>query len=234
MRVPRFFVSFALHEDRIEIRDGDIVHQIVRVLRMHDGQELILCNGDGNDVRVWILGSTKDIVTVEVIGREKNENELVNSVVLYCSILKRENFEWVAQKATEIGVKEIVPLVTQHTVKLELKEERLKKIIQEAAEQSGRSVLPKLQIPMGFEQAMNEAKLNGVTLFFDITGKVFDKKLMKGEQKINIFIGPEGGWSEEEVETAKKNKFIFVNLGKLTLRAETAAIVSTYLVSQAY
>ncbi len=232
MRNPRFFVSFDISSDRIEIHDVDIVHQIVRVLRMRDGQELILCNGDGNDVRVWILGSTKDIVTVEVIGREKNKNESVNNVVLYCSILKRENFEWVAQKATEIGVKEIVPLVTQHTVKLDLKEERLKKIIQEAAEQSGRSVLPRLQIPMGFEQAVHEAKLNGITLFFDVSGKEFDKKLIKKEQKANIFIGPEGGWSKEELEAARRNKFIFVSLGRLTLRAETAAIVGTYLVAQ--
>mgnify|MGYP001558127785 CR=1 FL=1 len=184
MRIPRFFVSFDLSQDRIEIRDADIVHQIVRVLRMRDGQELILCNGDGSDVRAWILGSVKDMVTVEVIGREKNENEPLNGAVLYCSILKRENFEWVAQKATEIGVSEIVPLVTQHTVKLELKEERLKKIIQEAAEQSGRSVLPKLQISMGFEQAVHEAKLNGTTLFFDVSGKEFDKKVVKNEEKI--------------------------------------------------
>ncbi|MBI5153544.1 MAG: RNA methyltransferase [Parcubacteria group bacterium] len=152
--------------------------------------------------------------------------------MLYCSILKRENFEWVAQKATEIGVGEIVPLVTQHTVKLELKEGRLKKIVQEAAEQSGRSVLPKLQIPMGFEQAVHEAKLNGTTLFFDVSGKEFDKKMIKDSEKVNIFIGPEGGWNEGEIEIAQKNKFIFVNLGKLTLRAETAAVVGTYLASR--
>jgi len=232
MRTPRFFVLFDISSDRIEIRDVDIVHQIIRVLRMRDGQELILCNGDGSDVRVWILGSTKDMVTVEVIEREKNGNESGKDVVLYCSILRRENFEWVAQKATEIGVREIVPLVTQRTVKLELKEERLKKIIQEAAEQSGRSVLPKLQIPMGFEQAAHEARLRGTTLFFDISGKELDKKMIKSGGRVNIFIGPEGGWSEEEIEIAKKNKFNFVNLGKLVLRAETAAIIGTYLATQ--
>ncbi len=234
MRIPRFFVSFDLGQDRIEIRDANIVHQIMRVLRMCDGQELILCNGDGSDVRVWILGSTKDMVTVEVIGREKNENESERDVVLYCSILKRENFEWVAQKATEIGVSEIIPLVAQHTVKLELKEERLRKIIQEAAEQSGRSVLPRLQISMGFEQAVKEATLDSINLFFDASGKEFDKKLIKKEQRINIFIGPEGGWSEEEVETARRNKFIFVGLGGLTLRAETAAVIGTYLAAQGF
>jgi len=175
------------------------------------------------------LGVTKDMVTVEVIGREKNENELKRGVVLYCSILKRENFEWVIQKATEIGVSEIIPLVTQHTVKLDLKEERLKKIIQEAAEQSGRSVLPTLQIAMGFEQAIQEAVLRGISLFFDVLGKEFDKKILKNEDRVNIFIGPEGGWSELEIEIAKKNKFNFVNLGGFTLRAETAAVVASYL-----
>ncbi|MBI5153545.1 MAG: hypothetical protein HZA36_03760 [Parcubacteria group bacterium] len=85
MRIPRFFVSFDLSQDRIEIRDADIVHQIVRVLRMRDGQELVLCNGDGNDVRVWILGSTKDVVTVEVIGREKMK---MNQRIMWCSIVQ--------------------------------------------------------------------------------------------------------------------------------------------------
>ncbi len=232
MHTPRFIGSFDLSKPRIEIDEVDIVHQITRVLRMHNSEEILLCDGKGGEVRTWIVDIMRDKVTVEALSKNKNESESQRHVVLYCAILKRENFEWVVQKATEVGVKEIIPLITHRTVKLDCKEDRLKKIIQEAAEQSGRIVVPILHPPMKFGDATTHAKDNDINLFFDPHGKLWEfnsHSLVEKAERVGIFIGPEGGWDDDEMGAAKKNKFKFVSLGKLILRAETAAVVASYI-----
>jgi 16S rRNA (uracil1498-N3)-methyltransferase len=148
-------------------------------------------------------------------------------VILYCSIIKRENFELMAQKATEVGVKEIVPLLSSRTIKLNIKSERVEKIIKEASEQSGRGKVPELHPPMTFKDALEHAKSNDLNLFFDPSGKIFSP--LTQEKKIGVFIGPEGGWDEDEIGLARAQNFQIVSLGKLVLRAETAAIVASFL-----
>ncbi len=230
MRSIRFFVSFNIQGDTIEIQDKEIVHQIVRVLRLREGEEVILCDGNMNEVRTWIIGLTKDTVTVQVLERRVNMGEPKCDVILYCALLKRENFEWVAQKTTEVGVKEIVPILTHHTVKLDTKIDRLQKIVKEAAEQSGRGVVPRIGVPVEFKSVFNSIKQNEINLFFDFGGNHIRDVDIARDKKVGIFIGPEGGWSDEERRLAKEHNFICTNLGVLTLRAETAAVVASYLV----
>ena len=143
-------------------------------------------------------------------------------------VLKKENFEWAVQKAVEVGVKEITPIITARTVKLGLNKDRLKKIIKEAAEQSGRGILPKLNEAIIFDEAIKSAKENDLNLFFNIGGKNVQHS-MSNISKIGIFIGPEGGWDEEEIKKAQSsNGFTIVGLGKTILRAETAAVIASY------
>ena len=119
-----------------------------------------------NEAVAKILLLAKDKAELEILETIKNKNESENHVNLYCSILKKENFELAVQKAVEVGVKEIIPIITARTVKLGLNHERLNKIIKEAAEQSGRGVLPKLDEAIIFDEALKLAKENDLNLFF--------------------------------------------------------------------
>lgn len=232
MRTHRFFVKENLHGKTVTIADRELVSQWRNVLRLKNGDEINIFDGTGTEARAKILSFEKDSAELQILGTFRNENEPLRYVILYCSVLKRENFELVAQKATEIGAKEIVPIITERTEKLNLRMDRLEKIAKEAAEQSGRAIVPKLHEPIKFEDAVNSAKNNAINLFCDLSGESLEnlKKNLKNEGRVGVFVGPEGGWTDEERLFAAKSDFKKVGLGKLTLRAETAAIVASYLV----
>jgi len=231
MHLHRFVVVDDFNTQYLRIANPDILDQWQKVLRLKTGEQVILVNGQSKEALVKIINLDNDFAEVEILEVRENQNEPKVEVILYCSILKKENFEWVVQKATEVGVKEIVPLITKRTVKLNLRNERMEKIIQEAAEQSGRGVIPLLGNPIKFEEVIKFVKNNDLNLFFDPSGESFHKNMLpKGVKRIGVFIGPEGGWTEEEIFEAKHNDFVIVTLGNLILRAETAAIISSYLV----
>lgn len=230
MKIHRFIIPSNLRSDELEITDQDIVGQIKNVLRLKLGEKVIVGDGRGKEVLSEIKKIGKSSVTLKVHRVEENSNETKNSVTLYCSVLKKENFELVVQKATEIGVRYIVPVITERTVKLGLNKERLEKIAKEAAEQSGRGIVPVIFKPMSFEEAVGNTYLAGSKFIFDALGGVFKETSLKGE--IAAFIGPEGGWTEKELALARSKDFTIVSLGKLTLRAETAAIVASYILTK--
>lgn len=232
MKFHRFIRDFDFSKKVITISDKEICNQIKKVLRFGVGDKIILGDGKLNEALVKITVLRKGEVVGEILQVSQNQNESSVHVVLYCSILKRENFELVVQKAVEVGVAEIIPLVTKRTVKLNLKRERLEKIIREAAEQSGRGRVPVLHNVLDLKKAMDGASRNDINLFFDVSGQIFDGNSleMSHYRRVGIFIGPEGGWDEKEIELAKEKKFRIVSLGKLTLRAETAAMIASYLI----
>lgn len=233
MRINRFFGNFDFSKKIIKIFDKKIFNQIKNVLRMNVGNKVILSDGKLNEAISRIKNINKDFIEFEVESIYKNQNESKIHSILYCSILKKENFEFVVQKATEVGVKEIIPLICKNTIKLNLKEDRLNKIIKEAVEQSGRGILPILHSPIKFENAVEQSSENDSNLFFDPNGAPFSQMSKVKRQMLNvgIWIGPEGGWNNKEIEIAKENDFKIVSLGNLTLRAETAAIIASYLIS---
>lgn len=228
MRLNRFICQFNPKDKVMLISNPELVNQIRRVLRLQVGEQIILCDGKSREALVKITEIGNNIKT-QVI--EINENKSESSVygILYCAVLKKENFEWVCQKATEVGVKEITPIITQRTVKLNLKHDRLQKILKEAVEQSGRSIIPILNPIIDLKTAIEQAKNNNLNIIFEQSGESF-KNLKLETKKVGIFIGPEGGWDEKEIKFAKENGFIFASMGKTTLRAETAAIIASYLV----
>ena len=227
MKLHRFILPFTISGEQVEITDPEVVGQIRNVLKLKAGEQVLLCDGEMNEVIAEILAIGKEVIKVKVIKEQRNENEPLRKVMLYCAILKRENFELVVQKATEIGVAEIVPVITRRTVKLALKQERLEKIIKEAAEQSGRGVVPKLHEPIEFEKAVEQVK-DKQNILFDSSGSI-PASSSQLPASIAIWIGPEGGFDETEIAAAKTAGFHIATLGKLTLRAETAAIVASYL-----
>jgi 16S rRNA (uracil1498-N3)-methyltransferase len=154
------------------------------------------------------------------------KKEAPKEITLYLSILKRENFELAVQKATECGIGRIVPLLTEHTVKTGLKMDRLMKIAKEAAEQSGRGKVPLISEPKTFVDAVRDS-VRQKNYFFDIGAR--ESFTPKSKEACGIWVGPEGGWGGKERMLAGDRKFIFTSLGPRVLRAETAAIVASFL-----
>ncbi|RJQ14342.1 16S rRNA (uracil(1498)-N(3))-methyltransferase [Candidatus Parcubacteria bacterium] len=230
MKQHRFIGNFDLSENKINLSDRALIHQIKDVLRIGIGDKIVLADGNLNEALVEITNMVANRLSVEVISRNKNNNESLKDVSLYCSILKRENFELVVQKTTEVGIKKIIPIITERTVKLNFNQGRLEKIIKEASEQSGRGIIPTLTQPVKFEDSLKESEENKANILFHEEGDFFSQKNLDRFSKIGIWIGPEGGWTTKEIKKAQENKFLVFGLGKLTLRAETAAIVASYLV----
>lgn len=232
MKLHRFIGDFNIAEPKLRITEREFVNQIRTVLHLNVGEELILSSGRGGEARAKIVSYGDKYVEVEIMMRMENKTESKKKVTLYLSVLKRENFELAAQKATETGVGRIVPVISARTVKMNINTERIEKILKEAAEQSGRGVVPGIALTKTFDEAIHDAKKNDVTIFFDAEGKEFTTDVVSCAKNVGIFIGPEGGWTKEEIEAAKEEKFVLVNLGVRTLRAETAATIASYLACQ--
>lgn len=227
MRLHRFIGPFDFNGKTLSVTDTGLINQWKNVLRLKTGDQLILCDGMGREALAQITDADKKEVRLAILEIHMPEREPKKELTLYCALLKRENFELVCQKATEIGVARIVPLLTERTVKTGFNKERLEKIILEASEQSGRTTVPELAEPMKFSDAIDRA-CGPATILFDLTGE----KLENTKGISNIFIGPEGGFSENEVALAKEGDAIIGSLGGLVLRGETAAIAATFLLAQ--
>lgn len=226
MRYHRFIGNFDLSQKSIDVTDMGLISQWHSVLRLKTGDRVILCDGKGNEAEAEIENMEKKTTTLSIINSKNIIRGTQKDITLHVSILRRENFEIVVQKATEIGVTKIVPLLTERTVKTGFNESRLKKIILEASEQSGRTILPTLSEPIKFSEAISSVNPKE-TILFDLSGN----QLTTSDYKpiTNLFIGPEGGFGEKEVTLAKDLGCKIASLGDLTLRAETAAIVVSYM-----
>ncbi|HXK40835.1 MAG TPA: RsmE family RNA methyltransferase [Candidatus Paceibacterota bacterium] len=227
-KVHRFITDFTSDNGVLKITAKDVVHQISKVLKLRSGEQVVVGKGDGLDVLAKVARTDKEAVYLEPQRSIRNGNEPVRRIVLYCSVLKKENFENAAQKATEVGVSKIVPVLTNRTVKTDINTGRLTKIIKEAAEQSGRGIVPELEKVMTFDEAIKSSQDSGVKIFFDPSGENFSL-IGKDTRTASIFIGPEGGWTDEEIGVAKENGFRIISLGPLVMRAETAVAVASYL-----
>ena len=223
----RFIGKFPISDDKFWIGDEELVHQIRDVLKLRVGEKITLVGEDAKEAICEISGFDGDYLEVKVLENNENQNDPEGSIELYLAILKNENFELAVQKAVEVGVGRVIPIVTERTIKTGLKLERLKKIMKEASEQSGRAKVPEVVEAMDLKSAIKLGKANDLNIFYDPSGipKIKTNSKIK---RIGIFIGPEGGWSEKEISMAKVARFEIVSFGKLIYRAETAAIVAVY------
>jgi len=228
-KIHRFITDFTSEKGIIKVTDKETVHQIGRVLKLNQEERIIIGKGDGLDVLAKIVKVDKNAMYLKLQQIIKNESEPARYVTLYCSILKKDNFETAVQKATEIGISQIVPIITKRTVKTDINSERLSKIIKESAEQSGRGKMPELGDIVSLEKAVEVAGEGDVIMFLEPCGSRFSP-VGKDVKIASIFIGPEGGWVDEEIDMAKKAGFKIVSLCPLVMRAETAATIASYLV----
>lgn len=227
MRLHRFIGDFDLDAKTLTITDAGLVSQWRTVLRLKPADTLILCDGRGREAEAVIVRLEAKVAEVAIENRDTPKREPQKAATLYCALLKRENFELVVQKATEIGIARIVPLLTERTIKTGFNVDRLQKIIKEAAEQSGRTTLPELSELASFKDAVKEVQGEDCILF-----DLGENPVHMPIQAHAAFIGPEGGFSESEVGLARERGFAISSLGDLTMRGETAAIVVSYLMIQ--
>lgn len=226
MKIHRFIGNFSITKNTVSLTDQELVHQILRVLKLRVGEKIIVSDGMGNEILGTIETILKTEVRLEIESKNTNLNEPQQFVTLYLSVLKKDNFELALQKAVECGISKIVPILTTRTIKQGLNEKRLQTILREAAEQSGRGIIPELTSVISFSEALSICNPKE-TILFDLSGTPLstDSLLLT----TNLFIGPEGGFETKEVEEARNIGVTIASLGKLTLRAETAAIITSYL-----
>ena len=225
MGMPFFFIDH-LNEKTI-VLDEDTSKHMINVLRMKNGEEILLTDGKGKKARASILDDNRKKCTVEIISVEE-EKEREKKVTVGISLIKNSSrFEWFLEKATEIGVSEIIPLICERTEKEKFRFDRMQNILISAMLQSQQCWLPVLHEPMEFEKAV---PLSFEQKFIAHCNEIH--KFPLANQPINqssnqlIFIGPEGDFTHDEIELALRNNFIPVSLGNTRLRTETAGIVA--------
>jgi 16S rRNA (uracil1498-N3)-methyltransferase len=233
----RFFIPpKSIHDNRVLLR-GTIVHQIRDVLRMRPGDEIVLLDNSGWAHRTELVTLDRDTVRGRVVEKWKLETEPAARITLYQGLLKGQKFEWVLQKGTEIGIAAFVPVLAARCVIGSLDDvsdtriERWEKIIVEAAEQAGRASLPHLSAAILFSHACENAVRGGLSLIpwegEHSRGLREALQQVPKSKEINLLIGPEGGFAEEEIATAQGYGILPVSLGSRILRAETAGLVAT-------
>jgi 16S rRNA (uracil1498-N3)-methyltransferase len=233
----RFFVP-AEAVDRDEVRfPPDLGRQIRTVLRLRPDEQVVVLDGSGTEMLTRLV-EVGTAVRGAVEGRRPNSAEPATRLRLYQGILKGAKLEVVLQKCTEVGVSEFVPLISSRSVPAEpgpSREKRYGAILREAAEQSGRGIMPALLPAERLEVALPGAVGAGPTVFLwegEETVRLHDLDL-PGTGRVSLFVGPEGGFSDEEAESARRAGALIATLGSRILRAETAAIVGSALVLQA-
>lgn len=231
----RFFVT-TIQNDQVIFSDEQ-AHQIRQVLRMGVGDRVVVLeNGAGWECEAELAQVTRKGVTAVIHRKVPVTTEPAVTLTLYQCLLKRDNFEWVLQKGTEIGVSRFVPLISKRTVAHAPKKlTRWQRIVTEAAEQSGRGCIPEIASPTRYADVLAQWQPNRVGLipWVGAEGETIASVLPKDVAETAVFIGPEGGWTDNEVENGREAGLNPVTLGKRTLRAETAAVVSVALVIQA-
>ncbi len=223
----RFFLPpEAFHGEQV-IFPPDIARQMRSVLRLHPGEEVLALDGRGDAFRVALTYVARGKAGGRILERLTATGEPAGELILCQAISKGGRFEWVLQKGTELGVTTFQPIVTKRTLRKEPgagRWERWRRIIREAAEQSGRGKLPRLLDPISFADALAAAPGLGLlpTVFAQ---KSVRAALDAASWPVTLFVGPEGGFDPAEVAQARTAGVIPVTLGPRTLRTETAAIV---------
>ena len=225
MEYKRFYGSKI--GDKIILSDREFIH-CVKVTRHKTGYSLICCTGDGKDYYCVIDEINSNNVVCSVERVEENNSETKAPFVL-CQALCKE-FDFVVQKAVELGVTEIVPYVSERTNVKKFSMDRTENIVLDAAKQCGRATLPLVRDLVSYEEALDAAKENVNKIFcYELEREKNIDSVIKADSSTAICIGSEGGFSEEEVNLAREKGFDIVTLGRRILRVETAAISALVL-----
>ena len=235
MTVPRIYFPGITGKDEIFDLGGENLRYVKSVLRMKKGDQLILFDGAGWEYETVIKNFSADGINVEVLGKNRIEDESPKITVLQ-ALPKANKMDSIVRKATELGARTIIPFRSARSVpqltadKAHTRVLRWRSIATEAARQCGRAYIPEVSDVLSFEEMLASAEGAPLKIIFweeEVERGI--KKLLRndryeGAKDVTVMIGPEGGFSREEVESAVRKGFISVSLGRNVLKVETAAV----------
>ena len=229
----QLFYNPEIHGSQSEITfSREESKHIIKVLRKSTDDVLYITNGRGDTFLVQITEANPNKCQVKIISKEKSKLKNYRVHMAVAPTKMNDRYEWFLEKATEIGIDEITPIICDHSERKVVKEDRFERILQSAMKQSLQSYLPKLNKAISFSDFI--AQRNNGQLFIAHCEDT-DKKLLKNEVEIGkdvtLLIGPEGDFSTQEIETSIKQGYIPVSLGHTRLRTETAAIVGVHTIA---
>ena len=200
---------------------------IIKVLRKIEGDNLVITNGRGSLFKARILEANPKKCKAEIISEEKTISKLHSLHVAIAPTKMNERFEWFLEKATEIGINEITPIVCDHSERKIIKTERLERVLQSAMKQSLQTFLPRLNPLITYEEFLSTVQGELKFIAHCLPEEKLElKRKVQADKSVVILIGPEGDFSKNEIKKALDHGFLPVSLGKNRLRTETAGIVA--------
>ena len=228
----RIFLNENLNEHDEIILNKDQSHYLSSVMRLKVGQKVLFFNGNDGEFYGMINSIDKKKTTIKILSKERNITNLPKVRLAFCPP-KGNKLDFLIQKSTEIGVREFIPIISDHTINRKINIERLKKIIIESVEQSNQILLPNLHNLLSFDNFVKNFSTSTI-LFADINSlnSSLEKIIEKKQSNYILLIGPEGDFSSKEREVILQNKnFKSFSLGSTVLRSETAAIAGLVLIN---
>jgi 16S rRNA (uracil1498-N3)-methyltransferase len=228
MSSPYFFEPTLPSSDEFILKEETSRH-IAQVLRMKKGEPIRITNGNGQTISAEIISPDNKKTKVKKIGEEISAPEKPQNTIAVSLIKNTNRFEWIAEKATEIGILAILPLICKRSEKTHFRQERIRSIVISAMLQSQQSWLPEISEPVKFSDMIkNSYEQKFIAHCLPEQKKGLKDVPIKTGSKI-ILIGPEGDFTEQEIELAIAHNYLPVSLGETRLRTETAAIVGAVL-----
>ena len=234
MQLPFFFEEILPVSEEFTLSEESSKH-VVQVLRMQESDQLLITNGKGEVLTASVIAADKKKASVKITGRTFFPPHIAKVSVAVSLIKNKNRFEWLLEKAAEIGVSEIVPLICRRTDKQVFKYERMNNILVSAMLQSQQAWLPMLREPIKLEEFIKRSSDQHKFIAHCMQGQ---KNQLANELSNNyrskdsgrlILIGPEGDFTKDEIESAIQQNFIPVSLGETRLRTETAGLVAAVL-----
>ena len=230
--MPRFFIDYTPEVGGSAVIDGADARHIGGALRMTPGETLTLCDGRGTDYACTLTAVDKERVTLSVDAAAPSSSEPSLAVTLYMGLPKGDKMELIIQKAVELGVTAIVPVaMSRCIVKLDgkdaaKKQARWQKIAAEAAGQSGRGIIPAVETPITWKQALSRFAAENTLLCYEGGGQPIGKLVTPADTAASLVVGPEGGFDPAEVEAVLSVGGRIATLGPRILRCETAPLAA--------
>ncbi len=231
--MQRYFVSTQqIAAESIQITGGD-VHHLKNVMRARVGDQIICCDGKGTDYFVEIEQIHSQYILCRILKQLPSQGEPQTEIIVAQSLPKGDKFEMILQKGTEVGAVSFLPFVSRRTVvkldpkKATKKVERWQRIAKEAAEQAHRGRIPDLVAPLSWQELLAEVKKVDLALIaYEKGGQPLERLLFPSAARILLIIGPEGGFTEQEIAEATAAGAHVLTLGPRILRTETASLVA--------
>jgi 16S rRNA (uracil1498-N3)-methyltransferase len=226
----RFLLKdFKKEKERVRLLNLSQIYQIENVLKLKPSEKIIVFDETGLEITIKLETISTKEITGQILKEEKVNRELPFKINLYQALLKHDKFDWFLKEATGLGVNKFIPIITERTIVRKISNNKLRrwqKIIEEAVEQSGRCQIPTIEKIISFKEAIKRSSAELRLVGEPSSQKILREVLpLRPPEEIDVFIGPEGGFSKKEIRIIKNNSFELFNFGPRILRAEAFGLV---------